>query len=101
MASEIAIILQGKKNPDYEPRLEGKDKVTVKNLGNLVWDNAKMKAKIHYSHTTQIGHLKEKSYSVLWRENPEKVLRLVVKRMLPKNRLAVKRLKRLVVEKYD
>lgn len=99
LASEISVILQGKKSPDYEPRLEGKDKVIIKNLANLAWDVSRMKAKIRYSHTTQIGHLKEKNYNVLWRENPEKVLRLAVKRMLPKNKLAPKRLKRLIVEK--
>lgn len=99
LASEIAVILQGKKNPDYEPRLEGKDKVTVQNVAKMAISGKKMKQKKYYRHTTQIGHLKEKTLEMIWeKRGPAEVLRRTVMGMLPKNRLRIKRIKRLIIE---
>ena len=97
VASEIAQILQGKKSPKYEPNKEGTDRVIVKNLKQIDFSLKKMKSKIHYSHTTQIGHLKKRSYAEMWAKNPDRVLKLAVKKMLPKNKLQNKRLKRLII----
>jgi large subunit ribosomal protein L13 len=99
LASEIAVILQGKKNPDYEPRLEGKDKVIVQNVAKMAVSGKKMKQKKYYRHTTQIGHLKEKTLEMIWeKRGPAEVLRRTVMGMLPKNRLRIKRIKRLIIE---
>ena len=65
LASEIAVILQGKKNPKYEPRLEGDDNVIVKNISKAEISSKKTKQRIYYRHTTQIGHLKEQSLEML------------------------------------
>lgn len=99
LASEIAVILQGKKNPAYEPRLEGKDKVFVKNAAKMEVSGKKMKQRKYYRHTTQIGHLKERTLGMVWEKfGPAEVLRRTVMGMLPKNRLRMKRIKRLVIE---
>ncbi|MDP3015042.1 MAG: 50S ribosomal protein L13 [bacterium] len=99
LASEIAVILQGKKSPKYEPRLEGEDKVFIKNINNLEVSGKKMKQKIYYRHTTQVGHLKEQTLEMLWqKKGPAEVLRRAVLHMLPKNRLKIKRIKRLIIE---
>jgi large subunit ribosomal protein L13 len=99
LAGEIAVILQGKKNPKYEPRLEGDDKVIVKNINKLELTGRKMKQKKYYRHTTQIGHLKERTLEMLWeKKGPAEVLRRSVMGMLPKNKLRIKRIKRLIIE---
>lgn len=99
LASEIALILQGKKNPKYEPRLEGEDRVVVKNINKMEVTGRKMKQKMYYRHTTQIGHLKEINLKVLWeKQGPKVVLRHAVMGMLPKNKLRVKRIKKLIIE---
>ncbi|MEK9150608.1 MAG: 50S ribosomal protein L13 [Patescibacteria group bacterium] len=111
LASEIALILQGKKNPKYEPRLEGEDKVIVKNIDKVEISAAKKKQKTYFRHTTQIGHLKKQTMEQLWQKKsvrlndgsysgggPAEILRRSVKGMLPKNKLAKKRMKRLVME---
>ncbi len=98
LASEIAIILQGKKVPQYQPRLDLNFKVTVKNIEKLSIDAKKLKNKIYKHHTGYIGHLKEKSLGELFAKDPVKVLKRAVKGMLPKNRLLPKRIKRLIVE---
>jgi len=100
VASEIALILQGKKSVKYNPRLEGEDRVIVKNVDALVLTGKKMKQKVYYSHTTQIGHLKERKIAdVVAKHGMEWVLRKAVMRMLPKNKLQAKRIKRMIIEK--
>lgn len=99
LASEIAVILQGKKNPKYEPRLESKDGVVVKNIDKIKITGKKLKQKTYYRHTTQIGHLKKQTLEMLLgKKGPAEVLRRAVMGMLPKNRLRVKRIKRLKIE---
>lgn len=98
LASEIAAILQGKKNPSYEPRLEGNDRVVVKNVSQMILSGRKIKQKVYYRHTGPLGHLKIKKYEDIFKKRPAWVLRHAVRLMLPKNRLAAKRLKRLIIE---
>jgi len=99
LASEIAVILQGKKNANYEPRLEGEDSVSVKNIDRMEVTGRKMKQKTYYRHTTQIGHLKKETMAMVWeKKGPKEVLRRAVMGMLPKNRLQIKRIKRLTIE---
>jgi len=99
LASEIAQILQGKKDVSYEPRLEGKDRVLVKNVSQLVVTGRKAKQKIYYSHTGYMGHLRRRTLAMVFEKSPAKVLERAVYNMLPKNRLRIKRMKRLVIEK--
>jgi large subunit ribosomal protein L13 len=100
VASEIALILQGKKSPSYNPKFEGEDRVIVKNVNLLNVTGKKALDKVYYSHTTQIGHLKERKFAdVVAKHGMEWVLKKAVLRMLPKNKLQSKRIKRLIFEK--
>lgn len=99
LASEIAVILQGKKNPAYEPRMEGNDRAIVKNINRIEILPKKLKQKTYYRHTTQIGHLKEQSLGLfLEKKGMAGVLKKVVREMLPDNKLRVKRMKKLIIE---
>ncbi|KKQ22341.1 50S ribosomal protein L13 [Candidatus Wolfebacteria bacterium RIFCSPLOWO2_01_FULL_38_11] len=99
LASEIAVILQGKKNPNYDRKSEGDDKVIVKNINDLEISPKKQIQKIYYRHTTQIGHLKEQSLGMLLeKKGPAGVLRKVVREMLPENKLRIRRMKKLIIE---
>jgi large subunit ribosomal protein L13 len=99
LASEIAVILQGKKNPNYEPRIEGEDEVVVKNIDKMKITGKKEEQKKYYRHTTQIGHLKKRTLEeVLKKQGPAEVLRRSIMGMLPKNKLRAKRMKKLVIE---
>ncbi|KKS83089.1 MAG: 50S ribosomal protein L13 [Candidatus Wolfebacteria bacterium GW2011_GWC1_43_10] len=99
IASEIAVILQGKKNPGWEPRLAGDDRVIVKNVKQLSFSGNKASQKIYYSHTTQIGHLKKRKLKdVLEKHGSQYVLKKAVLNMLPKNKLRAKRIRRLIFE---
>lgn len=96
LASEIALILQGKHSPKYEPRLTGGDRVFVKNYKDIAVTGRKMKKKTYYRHTGYVGHLKSQTLEELLKKNPKRVLREAVRRMLPKNSLNQKRLKNLI-----
>ncbi len=99
LASEIAVILQGKKDPSYEPRLAGSGRVVVKNAGKMQFTGKKLEQKTYYKHTGPLGHLKERTLGEKFEKDPAWVLRNAVRLMLPKNRLQKLRLNRLVVEK--
>ncbi|HDH31452.1 MAG TPA: 50S ribosomal protein L13 [Candidatus Wolfebacteria bacterium] len=99
LASKIALILQGKDSPKYEPRLEGDNQVIIKNIDKIEISGKKFKDKVYYHHTTQIGHLKKQTLQQIWEKNgPAEVLRRAVMGMLPKNKLQAKRIKKLVIE---
>ncbi|MEK9154709.1 MAG: 50S ribosomal protein L13 [Patescibacteria group bacterium] len=99
LASEVALILQGKKNPQYEPRLEGEDRVIIKNISKISISDKKAKQKIYYRHTTQIGHLKSQTMAMMLEsKGPGEVLKKVVREMLPENKLRIKRIKKLIIE---
>ncbi len=99
LASQIALMLQGKLSASYNPRLVGADKVIVKNASHIVVTGQKETKKIYYRHTGYMGHLKERSYEEAFSRSPEKVLQLAVSRMLPKNWIRQDRMNRLVIEK--
>jgi len=98
LASSIASVLQGKKNPSYNPRLAGDDSVLVKNAAKIKITGRKYTDKIYYKHTHYIGHLKKLSFKQVFERDPRKVIELAVKNMLPKNRLRSRRLLRLTIE---
>jgi len=99
LASEIAVILQGKKSPKYEPRLKGSDKVIVRNLSQMKISGKKYFQKVYYKHTGPLGHLKTRKYREVFSKNPVWILRHSVNLMLPKNKLRAKRIKNLIIEK--
>jgi large subunit ribosomal protein L13 len=98
LASQIAIILQGKHRPDYLPYKDTGDFVIVKNFAQIKLTGKKISQKKYYRHSGYLGGLKETPIKKMLAQNPEQVLKRVVSGMLPKNRLRKIRLKRLSVE---
>lgn len=96
LASEIALILQGKKNASYQPNRVSDDKVFVTNFQHVVVTGRKKTQKIYYHHTGYVGHLKELTYEKKFAKDPRSVLRQAVRKMLPKNSLNQKRLNNLI-----
>ncbi len=97
-ATKIAHLLQGKDSAEYEPRLEGENRVVVKNIKDIEITGKKAEQKIYYRHTGYMGHLREKTYQEAFAKNPAWVLQNAVEHMLPKNKLQNKRMKRLIIE---
>lgn len=97
LSSLIAHYLQGKHLSNYQPHLLSNTTVIVNNLLKAKISPKKLGNKIYYRHTGYIGHLKEIKLGELWIKDPKKVLKLVVRKMLPKNKLRDKRLKKLII----
>src|SRR5262249_15294832 len=85
--SEVARILMGKHKPTYTPFLDTGDHVIVINASQVVLKGAKMTDKIYRRHTGFPGGLKEVSARDLLAKNPERLVELAVKGMLPKTKL--------------
>ncbi len=97
LSTKIATILMGKHKRDYTPYIDNGDFVVVINAEKIRVTGNKLKDKIYYHHTGYLGHLKSIPLEKLLEKHPERVIMFAVKRMLPKNKLQKKRLKRLKV----
>lgn len=96
VATDIALILQGKKSATYERNRVSEDKVYVKNVDGIRVTGNKAEQKVYYHHTGYVGHLKELTYEQQFDKDPRAVLRMAVKNMLPKNFLKQQRIKNLI-----
>ena len=96
MASGIATRLRGKHKAEYTPHVDTGDYVVVINAEKVRVTGNKATDKLYYSHSGYPGGLKSISFEKLQERSPEKVIKLAVKGMLPKNplgRLMAKNLK--------
>lgn len=96
LASEIAVILQGKKDPEYAPNKVSKDRVILENWDKVTVSGNKATDKIYYRHTGYMGHLKSLTFEEAYGRDPKKVIREAVRRMLPKNFINSRRLAHIV-----
>lgn len=99
LATKIATILMGKHKPGYVPHIDSGDKVEVKNAAGLVFTGKKMSDKIYRHHTMYPGGLKEVVAKKVFADDPTKVIKLAVTKMLPKNKFRTNRLIRLKFSK--
>ncbi|SHK46449.1 50S ribosomal protein L13 [Thermocrinis minervae] len=97
LASQIASILRGKHKPYFQPDVDCGDFVIVINAKDVKVTGKKLIQKKYYFHSNYPGGLKERSLEWMLENKPEEVIRLAVKRMLPKNRLGHRMLKRLKI----
>ena len=99
LASKIATILSGKDKPFYTPHIDGGDFVIVVNAKDIFLSGMKREKKIYYRYSGYIGGLKETKAKDMLSKHPERVIKLAVKGMLQKNKLAAGMLRRLKVYK--
>ncbi|MFA0751074.1 MAG: hypothetical protein SLRJCFUN_001477 [Candidatus Fervidibacter sp.] len=97
LASDIARLLMGKHKPQWQPNLDIGDFVIVINAEKVRLTGKKLDQKFHYRHSGRPGNLKAYSYRWMLQNRPERVIELAVSKMLPKNRLRARMLKRLRV----
>lgn len=87
LASEIASRLRGKHKPIYTPHIDTGDYIVVINAEKVEVTGKKFTDKIYYRHTGYIGNLKSITFDKLQAQNPERIIELAVKGMLPKGPL--------------
>lgn len=100
LATRLATILMGKHKPEYTPHVDTGDYVIVLNADKVRFTGrpikhdqnqhftTKMAQKVYTRYTGWPGGQRKTSAINMWSKKPNEILKLAVKRMLPKNALA-------------
>ncbi|MCY4016941.1 MAG: 50S ribosomal protein L13 [Gammaproteobacteria bacterium] len=97
MATAIASRLRGKHKAEYTPHVDTGDFVVVINADKVRVTGRKATDKLYHSHSGYPGGLKSVSFEKLLAKSPERVVRLAVRGMMPRNRLSRAMLRKLKV----
>ena len=92
LASEIAILLNGKHLPSYRTNQVPDVHISVFNTDLLKMTGKKLGQKLYRRHSGVLGNLKEETAKHLLERDSRKLIRLAVSGMLPKNKLRSRRL---------
>jgi large subunit ribosomal protein L13 len=97
LATRIADTLRGKGKPEYTPHVDTGDFVIVVNAEKIQVTGNKLDQKRYYRHSGYPGGIRSRTLREQLERRPEEVLRVAVKGMLPKNRLARKQITKLKI----
>ena len=101
LAVFISKTIRGKNKSTFTPHMDDGDFVIVKNIEKIKFTGNKFKKKKYYRHTGYPGGHKETTPEKLSINKPEEILKLAVKRMLPRGPLAKKQLSKLKIYRGD
>ncbi|OQB16585.1 MAG: 50S ribosomal protein L13 [Candidatus Omnitrophica bacterium ADurb.Bin205] len=96
-ATKVAAILRGKHKPIFTPHVDTGDAVIIINAAKLRLTGRKAKQKVYRRYSGYPGGLREVPFEVMFKNKPETVVELAVRRMLPKGRLGADMLKKLKI----
>jgi large subunit ribosomal protein L13 len=97
LATQIADTLRGKRKPQYTPHVDTGDFVIVVNADKVRVTGNKLDQKRYYRHSGYPGGLRSRTLREQLERRPTEVLRVAVKGMLPKNRLARQQITKLKI----
>src|SRR5947209_751282 len=97
LATQIADVLRGKRKASYTPHIDTGDFVIVVNAEKVHVSGNKRIDKRYYRHSGYPGGLRSRSFEEMLARRPEQIIRLAVKGMMPRNRLARKQITKLKV----
>ncbi len=87
LSSEIAMLLRGKRKPNYTPHVDCGDNVIVINAEKVRLTGKKMTDRVHFSHSGYPGGQRETTPEQMFNKNPTSLVEHAVRGMLPKSRL--------------
>jgi len=97
LATEVATILMGKHKPTYTPSIDTGDFIVIVNAEKFAVTGNKMEAKKYYRHSGYLGGIKERTLKEQLEKAPEEVIRMAVRRMLPKTKMGRAMIKKLKI----
>jgi len=97
LATQIADTLRGKRKPQFTPHVDTGDFVIVVNAEKVHVTGNKLDQKRYYRHSGYPGGLRSRTLREQLERRPTEVLRVAVKGMLPKNRLARQQITKLKI----
>ena len=87
LSSEVAMLLRGKRKPNYTPHVDCGDNVIVINADKVRLTGKKWTDREHFSHSGYPGGQKITSPEQMFKKNPALLVEHAVRGMLPKSRL--------------
>ena len=99
LATRIVHVLRGKDLPTFTPNVDNGAGVIVINAARVRVTGRKLERKFYARHSGYPGGLRLTRLDDMLARRPDRVIRLAVKGMLPKNTLGRRALKRLRVYK--
>jgi large subunit ribosomal protein L13 len=87
LATEVASLLRGKHKPTFTPHMDTGDHVIIVNAEKINLTGNKWNDKIYYHHTGYLGGIKQRTAQEMKEKQPQKMLEIAIKGMLPKGPL--------------
>lgn len=97
LASEVAMVLRGKKKPTFTPFIDCGDYVIIVNAEKVKVTGKKMLDKTYFSHSDYVGGSKVLNLKELLEKHPTYPVEYAVRGMLPKGALGNQMYKKLFV----
>lgn len=97
LAVDIARVLMGKHKPTYTPHVDTGDYVIVTNCQNIKLTGNKWQQMTYDRYSYYPGGFKSETAEQLARRHPDRIIQHAVRRMLPKNALGRRMLKKLKI----
>lgn len=97
LASKAALTLRGKHKAIFTPYLDTGDGVIIVNASSVKLTGRKLQQKVYRRYSGYPGGLREVTLDNMLKDKPATVVRLAVRRMLPKGPLGVKMLRKLKI----
>ena len=97
LASKVALLIRGKRKPNYTPHVDCGDNVIIVNAEKVVLSGNKMTDKTYIWHTGYPGGQRTTNPEQIMAKFPERIVEKAVKGMLPKNRLGAELFRNLHV----
>jgi large subunit ribosomal protein L13 len=96
-ASQIASVLRGKHKPIFTPHVDTGDFVVCINADKVKFSGRKLDQKEYHRFTGYIGNMKHETARELLDRKPEEVIKIAIRRMMPRNALGRQSYKKLKV----
>jgi large subunit ribosomal protein L13 len=97
LATQVALLLSGKRKTDYTPNTDNGDFVVVVNASKVKTTGLKSEQKIYKRYSGYPSGQRTRTLEVMMETKPEEVIRHAVKGMIPKNKLGSRMITRLKV----
>ena len=97
LAAEVAKVLRGKNKPTFTPHVDTGDHVIVVNAEKIRVTGKKLEQKEYFRHSGYPGGSRFTKLSMMLEKQPERVVEMAVRGMLPKNKLGAPQYRKLNV----
>jgi len=87
LATKVAKLVRGKYKTNFTPHVDCGDNIVIINAEKVVLTGSKVDSKVYTRHTGYPGGQRFTSPKELLNKHPERIIKMAVKGMLPKNKL--------------